>query len=191
MGESAMRIAAAALAVVLGAPAQAEARWEVLNRAAREAVKAGDYPKLRDALIELSPLMPGNVRIVYNLAASNAMLQEPANALAELSRLCRMGVIFDLKADTDFASLASSPEFSQALDCMAKNGETVTRAKLSVTLPDEDLLPEDLTYDAKTQRFLVSSIRKMQIMDTSGKVFATSNWPVLALAVDDPRRMLL
>src|SRR6267142_5944590 len=109
-------IAAAALAVVLGAPAQAEARWEVLNHAAREAVKAGDHQKLRDTLIELNPLMPGNVRIVYNLAASDAMLHEPAKALAELSRLCRMGVIFDLKTDTDFASLASSLEFSQALD---------------------------------------------------------------------------
>ena len=183
-------IAAAVLAVILGAPAQAEARWELLNHAARDAVKAGNHQKLRDTLIELSPLMPGNVRIVYNLAASNAMLHEPAKALLELGRLCRMGVIFDLKADTDFASIASAPEFSQAIDCMAKNGETVTRAKLSVTLPGEDLLPEDLAYDAKTQRFLVSSIRKMQILDTSGNVLATSEWPILSLAIDDRRRTI-
>ena len=183
-------IAATTLALALVAPAQGEARWEVLNHAARDAVKAGDYPKLRETLIELSPLMPGNVRIVYNLAASDAMLHESSKALAELSRLCRMGVIFDLKADTDFSSLASSPEFSQSLDCMAKNGETVTRAQLSFTLPGEDLLPEDLAYDAKTQRFLVSSIRKMQIMDTSGNVLATSDWPILALAIDERRRTL-
>jgi sugar lactone lactonase YvrE len=101
-----------------------------------------------------------------------------------------MGVIFDLKADSDFSSLASYPEFAETLNCMAKNGETVTRAKLSVTLPGEDLLPEDLAYDAKTQRFLVSSIRRMQILDTTGKVLATSPWPILALAIDERRRTL-
>jgi len=138
-------IAAAALAVVLGAPAEAEARWDVLNHAAARCGQSrADHQKLRDTLIELSPLMPGNVRIVYNLAASDAMLHEPAKALAELSRLCRMGVIFDLKADTDFVSLASSPEFSQALDCMVNNGETVTRAKLSVTCPMRTCCPRTL-----------------------------------------------
>ena len=183
-------VAIAVSAILCAAGAHAEARWEILNHEARDAVKAGDYGKLRSTLIELSPLMPGNVRIVYNLAASNSMLQDPAHALDGLGRLCRMGVIFDLEADSDFAPLRSSPQFAEALACMTKSGEPVTHARLALMLPGTDLLPEDLAYDAHSRRFLVSSIRGNRILDSAGKTFATSEWPVLALAIDAKRRTL-
>jgi len=52
--------------------AAAEPRWIALNRAAGEASRAKDYAKLRDALVAMEPLLPGNSRIVYNLACAYA-----------------------------------------------------------------------------------------------------------------------
>jgi hypothetical protein len=43
-----------------------------LNHAAGQAAEAKNYGKLRATLRELKPLLPGNPRIVYNLAAANA-----------------------------------------------------------------------------------------------------------------------
>src|SRR6266700_3218124 len=54
--------------------ADSEPRWRVLNREARQAMDAKDYSKLRGTLQELEPLMPGNPRIIYNLAAADAVL---------------------------------------------------------------------------------------------------------------------
>ena len=66
-----LSIFAFALAALAADP---EARWRQLNRIARDAVQAKDYAKLRETLLELQPLLPGNPRIAYNLAASEAML---------------------------------------------------------------------------------------------------------------------
>jgi len=78
---------------------QPEPRWIVLNHAARQALEAKDYSKLRDALAELRPLMPGNPRLLYNLAASDAHLGQTERALAELKDLAEAGLTYDFSAD--------------------------------------------------------------------------------------------
>jgi hypothetical protein len=55
-------------------PAEPEPRWRTLNTTAREALQAKDYTKVRATLIEMRPVIPGNPRIAYNLAAAEAML---------------------------------------------------------------------------------------------------------------------
>ena len=73
-----------ALALSLLGAAEPEPRWRTLNHAARDAVQAKDYVRLRVTLQELKPLLPGNPRIAYNLAASEAMLGNREAALAAL-----------------------------------------------------------------------------------------------------------
>lgn len=170
--------------------AAAEPRWAELNRAAREAVDAGDYPKLRTRLAELAPLMPGNVRVAYNTAAAAAHLGDIPAAFAGLSALCDMGVVFDLASDADFDSLHGTPRYEAALACMKSNAQPVTHAHLLRTLDEADLLPEDIAYDPTSKQMFVSSIRNAQIIDTNGAAFAATELPVLALAVDDARRTL-
>lgn len=168
----------------------AEPRWAELNRAAREAINAGDYPKLRTTLAELAPLMPGNVRIAYNTTAAAAHLGDIPAAFAGLSALCDMGVVFDLASDADFDSLHGTPRYEAALACMKSNAEPVSHAHLLRTLEEADLLPEDLAYDPTSKQTFVSSIRKTKIIDSNGALFAAMELPVLALAVDDARRTL-
>ena len=168
----------------------AEPRWAELNRAAREAINAGDYPKLRTTLAELAPLMPGNVRVAYNTAAAAAHLGDIPAAFAGLSALCEMGVVFDLASDADFDSLHGTPRYEAALACMKSNVQPVTHAHLLRTLEEADLLPEDIAYDPISKQMFVSSIRKSKIIDSNGALFAATELPVLALAVDDARRTL-
>jgi hypothetical protein len=44
--------------------AASEPRWMVLNHSAHQAVEAKDYRRLRETLLELKRLLPGNPRIV-------------------------------------------------------------------------------------------------------------------------------
>ena len=165
-------------------------RWIALNRAARQALEAKDYSKLRDTLAELRPLMPGNPQLLYNLAASDSHLGQMERALAELKDLANAGLIYDFNADDDFASLRGSAGFASVLRQVEQNRKPTTRAVPVSTLPERDLLPEDIAYDGKTRRFLIGSVTKCKIVTADGRVFAKSDWPVMALRVDARRRIL-
>jgi sugar lactone lactonase YvrE len=170
--------------------ADPEPRWLVLNHAAGQAAKAKDYPKLRETLRELKPLMPGNPRIVYNLAASDAKLGDRQGALAGLRNLAAMRLIYNFAADPDFASLRSSNEFAAILKTVTDNKKPVGHSSPVFSLAERDLIPEDIAFDPKTQRFFVSSVRQSKIITMDGHTFANADWPVLALRVDSERRIL-
>ncbi|MGP0076573.1 MAG: SMP-30/gluconolactonase/LRE family protein [Bryobacteraceae bacterium] len=167
--------------------ADPEPRWVTLNHEAGQAIEAKNYSKLRETLRELKPLLPGNPRIVYNLAVSDAVLGDTAAALAGLRNLAAMGLVYDLTADQDFAPLRSSSEFASIVRRMEQNKNPVSYSSPAFTLAERDLLPEDIAYNASTHRFLVSSVRQSKIIQTDGVTssdFAKSDWPVLALRVD-------
>jgi sugar lactone lactonase YvrE len=183
-----------ALALSLLGAAEPEPRWRTLNHAARDAVQAKDYVRLRVTLQELKPLLPGNPRIAYNLAASEAMLGNREAAIAALRYWSAMGLVYDVGADDDFASIRGTPEFQKVLDRVAQSKLPVTHSVTAFTLPARDILPEDIAYDPKTRRFFISSVRKGFILAIGGagdsREFARSEWPVLALRVDPGRRLL-
>jgi sugar lactone lactonase YvrE len=170
--------------------ADPEPRWRMLNHTARQAIQDGNYARLRGTLLELKLLMPGNPRITYNLAASEVRLGNPAAALAGLRNLAGMGLVYDLSADMDFASLLEKSEFAAIVKRIKENQKPVTHATPAFTLAERDLIPEDIAYDAKTHRFFVSSVRKAKIITADGKDFARAPWSVLALRVDPERKIL-
>ena len=172
------------------AAAEPEPRWRVLNRTAREAAQAKDYARLRATLMELRPLMPGNPRIAYNLAASEAMLGNREAALAALREWSAMGLVYDLAADEDFASLRESAGFRAALERVAGSRKPAGGGVPAFAIEAPDVLPEDIAYDSKTRRFFVSSVRTGKILTGGGKPFAQAEWSVLALRADAARRIL-
>jgi hypothetical protein len=179
----------AALAIPLAA-ADPEPHWRELNHIAREAVQAKDYAKLRDTLRELKPLMPGNPRIIYNLAASEAMLGNKPAAFAELRNLADMGLVFDFAADHDFASLRESAEFAAIVKKIDANKMPVSHSAPAFAISELELITEDIAYDALTLRFFISSVRQAKIITVDGRDFAKTDWPVLALRADSNRRIL-
>ena len=131
-----------------------------------------------------------NPRIAYNLAASQAKLGNSAAALAGLRDFSEMGLVYDLAADDDFATLKGSSQFAAVMQRMVANKRPVSHSTVAFPLTEPDLIPEDLAYDPKTRRFFVSSVRKSKIITADGKEFAKADCSILALAVDAERRIL-
>lgn len=121
-----------------------ELPWRVLNQAAQAAIAAKDYAKLRETLLALKPLLPGNPRNTYNLAASEAVLGHKDAALAGLLNLAEMGLVYHLPADEDFSSLSGTPAFAAVVARMEAGNKPVAEAGTMTALPAKDLLPEDL-----------------------------------------------
>jgi hypothetical protein len=185
--------------IVFGSPccvtAEDDPAWRILNHEARVAMDAKDYPKLRETLLALKPLLPGNPRIAYNLAATEALLGHTDAALARLRAWAAMGLFYDLSSDDDFSSLRGTPGFTEILTQIEAKRKPAAQTRLVTQLPEKDLIPEDLAYDPGTHRFFVSSVRTSRIitMDSvtkASKTFAKSDWSVLAPRADTVRRLL-
>ena len=124
--------------------ADPDPRWLELRRIANAAVRAGNFSQLRTALLELQPLMPGNARNAYLMAVAEARLGKPAAALARLQQWADMGIVLDLAADPNFASLRVIPPFAEILRqdlnrcapcgvvCPAAQKQLTRRARLQV-----------------------------------------------------------
>ena len=63
----------------------------------------------------------------------------------------------------------------------------VTHATREFALPEPDLIPEAIAYDAERARWFISSVRQARIVLADGTTFARAPWPVFALAVDARR----
>jgi sugar lactone lactonase YvrE len=185
-----LRLAIALTACVTLHAADPEPRWRVLNHIARDAVQAKDYAKLRESLIELGPLMPGNPRVAYNLAIAEAMLGHRHAALASLRDWAAMGLIFDIAGDDSFTALRDAPEFGVITARVTKSKQPVAHATVAFSLPLRDILSEDIAYDAASKRFFISSVRKGIVITADGREWARSEWPILALRIDPARRLL-
>jgi len=164
--------------------------WRELNQQARAAVQAKDYARLRELLLELRPLMGGNPRVIYNLAAAEAKLGNRSRALAELRNLAGMGLIYDFSKDEDFGPLRESAEFGAVIKKIDENRKPATQSTVAFRLDERDLIPEDIAYDSRTKRFFISSVRKGKILTRDGKEFAKTDWSVFALRADPAHRIL-
>ena len=178
------------MAAVLVYGADPEMRWRTLFQEARTAIQVKDWAKARAGLVALQPLVPGNATVLYNLAAAEARLGNRTGALEGLRNLAATGLIFNVAADDAFAGLRETLEYRAAERQIEENGRPVTHAEPAFTLPERDLIPEDIAYDPKTRRFFVSSVRKGKVVTADGKLFAQAEWSVFALRVDAARRLL-
>lgn len=169
-----------------------------MRRAARAAREAKDYPALRDNLRKLYALAPGHPGMVYNQGAVEALLGNKDAALDWLRLYAEMGFAWDIAAEADFAAIRQSEGFKQIEARMAENRKPVSNSQVAFTLPEKDLLAEDITYDPKTKTFYVSSVhhRKILAIDAHGaaREFIREGqdgvWAMLAVAVDAKRRVL-
>jgi sugar lactone lactonase YvrE len=96
----------------------------------------------------------------------------------------------------EFARLREEPGFAPLRRRLLNNRMPVSHASVAFRLADSGLLPEDIDYDAKRQRFLITSVleHKVVAVDFAGKMvdFATApdGWPMMALKIDPQRQLL-
>lgn len=187
-----------ALLFGLAGAAQADPAWIVENRAAKQARDQKDWAAYKQHLLALRPLLSGHPRVVYSLAQAEALLGNPKAALEILGAFAATGLARDAKADPDLATLWALPEAEAVLQRLAENAKPVARGATVVTMPDADLLTEDLAHDPGTRRTYVSSIRKRKILvvepDGGVRDFVASGQDgiggVFGLALDGARGVL-
>lgn len=156
---------------------------------------AKEYPACREHLLRLEELLDGRVDIVYRLAKVEAMLGNKDGALARLAVFSKSGLTFaDPAVAPEFVSLRNSPEFEAILSRLKAARLPVSASKPFLTLPEPDLIAEDIAYDPRRGKFYISSVRHSKIlsMDKHGvsAEFARGAWPILALGTDSKRRIL-
>jgi sugar lactone lactonase YvrE len=156
---------------------------------------AKEYPACRDHLLRLRELLDGRVDIVYRLAKAEAMLGNKDAALAALAVYSKSGLtVADPGSAPEFASLKDSPEFEAVLDRLKIAKQPVSASKLFLTLPEPDLVAEDIAYDRAGEKFFVSSVHHSKILSIdkhgASAEFAHDASPIFALGVDSKRRIL-
>ena len=164
--------------------------------AANRACTAKEFVQCRRHLLRLKELVDGRGDIIYRLAKVEASLGSVGAAIDWLSIYSRMGLqLADPATDSAFADLKDGRDFQRIVARLKTGAAPTTACRLFATLPERDLIAEDIVYDDATNRFLVSSVRHRKIVSVSmeGKVadfVPEGEWPILALAADSTRRIL-
>jgi len=194
------RIPAAVLGAALGfGLAAPEPTWQELSHSAKLAHDAKDFGAYRAQVGRLYDLLSGHPDTVFGMAKAEALLGHTATALEWLDAYAAMGLVRDLSDQPDLASLRQADGYAAVLARLEANKRPRSRSVRAFTLPDPDLLTEDIAYDPSTGRFFVSSIREAKIVAIGKSGGAASDfvpagrdaiWGVLALAVDARRGVL-
>jgi len=167
--------------------------------AANKTCTAKEFAECRGHLLRAHQLLDGRADIVYRLASVEASLGNKEAALDWLSLYSKSGLTFaDPASEPEFSALKNTPEFEAILARLKSARQPISNSKPFLTLPEKDLIAEDIAYDSAGDRFFVSSVRHRKILSVSkrGKVSEflpegqTNVWAILALGVDSKRKVL-
>lgn len=176
---------------------------------ARTANHPAEYLKLMREGFDFRPNSPGMMHRLAGAYAVNAtaaadgsvapvvVSENKEKSLAMLEHIARMGLVFNLGGDADFAGLKDEPRFRAVVDAMAATSQPFVKSVPAFELEEKDFLPEGIAYDDRTRSFFIASVHRHKIVKRlwTGNVKpfsvpADGLWSVLAIAVDAKRRVL-
>ncbi|HKS76375.1 MAG TPA: hypothetical protein VJQ82_24390 [Terriglobales bacterium] len=192
------------LLATLPAAALDHARFLALNKQARDYAKKQDWKSLRASLLEIGKELPSPTpTYMLRMASVEVHLGNNKEALAWMTRYAAAALTYDVTQDDDLKPLAGNEEFGPIARHMQANAKPISRANLFCTLPQPDLMPEDLTYDPTSRTFIVSSIRHHTIYRVVPPKSGTDcslqeipleasarRWPTAAVSFDAKRNIL-
>lgn len=178
--------------------AQTDSTYRDHLNAAQTAHAAGNDTSARRHLLRALDLIHGHPDVYYMLAREEVRLGHPEAAVGRLRTIAAMGLTYDAAHDSILAPIWQRSDFADVMRAMHHNDEPVGQSTVAYTLPDPDLLAEDMAYDPVTRTFYVSSVHRRMIIAVPmrGPItqFATAGRDTLdavfALSVDPARRML-
>lgn len=172
-----------------GITAREEAR--TLREGIRAAHASGDAAAYVSLSRKLKNFLHDSPESVLQLMAAQTFAGDIAGALESLRHFVSLGQADEaVLGAKPFDALRASPGFAEVQAAMKKNNEPVLSGREMFTFEKEDLLPEDVDYDARTARFFVTSVLQKEILAVDMKgdahVFARApdEWPMLAVKVD-------
>jgi hypothetical protein len=193
----------AALLIISSALAGAGTSWidEYVQAAAaaNKTCTAKEFAECRTHLLRANEVLGGRADVIYRLASVEAELGHQQAALDWLTIYSKSGLTFaDPASAQEFAAFKNTAEFETILGRLASAHKPISSSKEFLTLPEKDLIPEDIAYDSAHDRFFVSSVRHRKILAVSKSGRFTdfvpegqpNIWAILALRVDPQRKVL-
>jgi hypothetical protein len=135
-----------------------------LSRQARSALASGRYDDYLRIARQLETRVPDHIGAPYAVARGFALVGQRDSAYAWLSRVADLGGGQNLASDSAFASIRDAPAFRALQLRFEANAAPIVRGRPAFSLPDPDLLPEALAWDAKRQVWLVGSLAKRKVI---------------------------
>ncbi|MEQ1833756.1 MAG: endonuclease/exonuclease/phosphatase family protein [Candidatus Eisenbacteria bacterium] len=180
---------------VLGTPETTYAQHLALGRAA---ARRDERAAARHHLREVDAQCGGHTGAQAGLAALAARDGDREQASRWLGAIARSGIAHAFARDTSFARWADDPTFAALTTGFERNAQPHTTSRVRHELHDPELLAEDVVYDARGKRFLVSSIHQRRIVavNATGRVTpfsvpgADSTWGLYGLGLDAARGLL-
>jgi hypothetical protein len=202
-----MRRAALVAALVASVPAAAQdslqvasedSTWQEHTAAGEAARAAGDWGGWRYHLVRVREEVGYHPSILFNLARADARLGRTEDALAWLQTFAASGLVRDVATDSAFAELRQAPGWAALAERIAANARPVANAQPGFVLPDSAFMPEGITFDPRSRRFFLSSLRSGRILscavDGGFSEFVPAGrdgqWAVLGIAADTLTRTL-
>lgn len=177
--------------------AQTDSTWRDHERALQAARQANDTTVYRAQLNAIYSAVGATQRIATRYAALALGAHDSAGASRWMGALAAMGDALDTGLVSQYGALAG-PRAADSLRAMnAFAMRDAGAPSLVARLPDADMISEDIAYDAKRGRFLVSSVHHGGIFaiadgrtTTLVEPGAHGTWGMFALGVDAGRNTL-
>ena len=139
---------------------------------AMQAYQAKNYQLFLENLNKFITPDTRHPHFIYMMASAHALLGDNKNSLQWLTKLSDMGLSYPVATLNDFAKIKNSDEFKTALQVFGKNSRPVRTSTVAYTIPEKDLIPEGITYDAGGKKLYMGSIYKRKVIsiDSTGVV---------------------
>jgi len=162
------------------------------------AYRKNDIPTARLEMKRAADAWPTQGVYLENALALAAVAHDTADATRWLERLADLGLGNGVAGDSMFRAFTGAPAFDAAVKRHTAATAAVARSRVRLTVPDSMLHPEGVTFDARTGRWFVGSIRQRRVVvverdgNTRDFVQAASDGigGVFGMAVDDAHRTL-
>ncbi|MEQ8243705.1 hypothetical protein [Fulvivirga sp.] len=132
-----------------------------------EAYKVKDYPSFMTALEKANGLRPNHPTLVYNLAAAYSLNNNQEKAIETLKQLILMNSKTSIEGDSDFISLTNNPNLADLIQLRKSLEEPVQNSKLYIEIETQDIHPEGMAYDSRTEDFYFGGVNKRNVVKYS------------------------
>ncbi|MBL4772655.1 MAG: hypothetical protein JKX98_03345 [Alcanivoracaceae bacterium] len=175
----------------------------VLIGLASEARSKKSHEDLLATMIKIVKLKKNIPVLQYQLAEAYALNDDKTNAFNTLILLQKQGLYFDLESNKNFYNIKSFPVYNYIKENLDANGKHYGSGAESFNINKSfsGLLFENIAFDAKSQSFLMGSLRDGSIIKIANdgnitRLLSAADggvegpWAVLDLAVDEKNDVL-
>src|SRR5690242_1312231 len=150
----------ALITALLPAGALDRDHYQSLMKKLGERARQKDWQGARDVLTEIGRELPAPTpRYLLTVASMEARLGHKDEALKWLQKFAATGLSYDFGKDEDLRKLVDDRAGRKIAADMKENSRPISKTELVCSLPQADLMPEDIAYAKSSGSFFVSSIQ--------------------------------